>query len=158
MYLKTFEDLDCYVSISTGEGFSIQPREAMALGIPAVLTNNTAQSTICDSNLVRKVTSSIEIPAFNVGFNNYYGVCYDCKQDDVAHALRDIYDNYDHYLQQGAQARAWVKQYCYSELRPLYVSLVKPQHIILGQENKLTAHSLTTDSPELFEKYQRLLK
>ncbi len=42
-YIKVFENVDCYVSISKGEGFSIPPREAMALGIPVIATANTGQ-------------------------------------------------------------------------------------------------------------------
>jgi len=156
-YLKIFEGLDCYVSLSTGEGFSIQPREAMALGIPTLLTDNTAQTTLCKSHLTRAIPCQIEMPAFNVGFNNTYGVCYDCTEEEVVQALLDMYENYDKYLQHRKDAREWVQQYCYNRLNTLYLTLVKPQQVILGKENKLTDDALITTSPELVEKYQRLL-
>ena len=61
-YIKNMASYDCYVNISKGEGFSIGPREALALGIPCILSNNSAQKTICHSGLVRSVPSNIPAP------------------------------------------------------------------------------------------------
>ena len=47
-----FRDIDCYVLVSKAEGFSITPREALAAGIPCILSNNTAHKTICETGLV----------------------------------------------------------------------------------------------------------
>lgn len=69
-YLEFFSSLDCYVFLSKGEGFSITPREALACATPCILTNNTAQITICSSGAVRVVPSNILVPAF-----------YDCHYD-----------------------------------------------------------------------------
>jgi len=70
-YLAFFKSLDCYVFLSMGEGFSITPREALAAGKPCILTNNTAQTTICNTGTVRVVPSNIPVPAF-----------YDCHYDN----------------------------------------------------------------------------
>ncbi len=157
LYLKTFQEVDCYVSLSSGEGFSIQPREAMALGIPAIITNTTGQVTICKSNLGYAVPSLNPIPAFYPLFKNYYGNFYDCHVEDVVKALRDVYENYDHYLQQREAARLWVKQYTYDRLKPIYLGLINPKKIVLGEVNKITPDCLFTDSKELCEKFHRLL-
>ena len=157
LYFKTFKEIDCYVSLSSGEGFSIQPREAMALGIPVIVTNNTGQSTICDSKFGRTVPSLNKIPGFYPIFGSVYGSFYDCTVKDAAEALTDVYQNYDHYLQQGAAARAWVKQSSsYDQLTPLYLGLVKPKKVVLGDMNKVTPDCLFTDSEELCEKFHRL--
>lgn len=71
-YLEFFKSLDCYVFLSMGEGFSITPREALACGIPCVLTSNTAQKTICDSGTVAVVRSEILVPAI-----------FDCHYDNI---------------------------------------------------------------------------
>ena len=155
-YLKTFQDIDCYVSLSSGEGFSIQPREAMALGIPVIVTDNTGQSTICSSHLGYTVFSLSPIPAFYPEFKNQYGVFYDCETDDVVTALKEVYQNYDNYLQQGPSARAWVKQYSYEHLKTLYLELIRPKKVVLGHNNKVTPDYLLTDSKELCEKFSKL--
>jgi len=159
-YLKMFLGVDCYVSLSKGEGFSIQPREAMALGIPVIATNNTGQSTICESLLVKVVDSKIEKPCFNA-FNVWghrYGNCFECTEEDAVKALLDVYQNYELYLKNANSSREWTKYYEYKNLKRFYKTLVKPSQIILGEENVLLADRLITDSKTLYEKYQKLTK
>jgi glycosyltransferase involved in cell wall biosynthesis len=156
-YFKTLQDTDCYVNISSGEGFSIQPRQAMALGIPTITTDNTAQSTICQSALGLVVPSSHAIPAFYPDLQNCYGSFYDCTVEDVAIALRNMYDNYDHYLEQKEAARAWASKYSYKHLKSLYIGIIVPKKIILGNMNRITPDCLFVDSAPLCEKFNALL-
>ena len=154
-YLNLFQEIDCYVNVSKGEGFSIQPREAMALGIPTIVTHNTAQSTICKSNLVKAVSCpKKELAIFPWG--NYCGHFSDCTVEEVVKALKEVYEQYDTYLQKAAQARQWAMQYQYSHLKPFYQTLIRPKKIELGKENRLTPDCLITDSKALFDKYQKL--
>ncbi len=160
-YVKMFEEVDCYVSLSKGEGFSIQPREAMALGIPTVVTDNTAQHAICESRLVKRVSSDKLEPAiYEWGATGadkgiIYGHSFNCDEEEAAAALRDVYDRYDDYLKMSEAARDWVRKYEYKNLKGLYRSLVKPKNIILGKENRITEDCLITNSQELYEKYLR---
>lgn len=156
-YLSVFKSIDCYISCSKGEGFSIQPREAMALGIPVIVTDNTAQSTICKTGLVKSVSSTISEPAYLHCFRKVpYGEFTGCSVDELAAALLDVYNNYGTYLGQGAEARKWVAQYDYASMKQFYLSLVKPKKVLLGSENKVTEEYLMTDSQELYEKYLNL--
>lgn len=154
-YLETFQNIDCYVSLSKGEGFSIQPREAMALGIPVIATDNTGQSTICRSEAIQVVNSSQLAPAY-YGWGGCYGHSFNCSVDEAAGALRNLYEHYDQHLSHAAAARNWVRQYEYKNLLPLYKSLVIPKKVILGEENKITPDYLMTNSKKLFTKYQQL--
>jgi hypothetical protein len=83
---KGYEDflasLDCYVTTSKGEGFSIIPREVLALGIPCIITNNTAQSTICSSGFVRSIKSEIPEEERTTGC----GYFFNAEIDDVREA------------------------------------------------------------------------
>ena len=157
-YLQLFQTVDCYVSLSKGEGFSIQPREAMLLGIPVIATDNTGQSTICKTKLVKTIDSAFAVPAWYPDFGTPMGVWFDCQVDDVATAMLDMYNNYDSYLQKGTEARQWAAQYDFSnkKIHELYLSLVAPKEVVLGSENKLEADCLTTTSQELFQKYTNL--
>ena len=80
-YLKFFRSVDCLLSLSKGEGFSIQPREAMALGIPVIITDNTAQSTICQSGLVKVVSSLIKEPRYYFDQKISCGHQFNCDVD-----------------------------------------------------------------------------
>jgi glycosyltransferase involved in cell wall biosynthesis len=154
-YLQYFKTLDCYISPSKGEGFSIQPREAMALGIPAIVTNNTAQTTICNSGYVRVIPSNIEEPAL-YWWGEVCGEHYDCEVDDVADALLDVFHNYQDYLQKTVGAREWVHNYEFKNLKQRYLNLVKPKKIIFGESNEITNDYLMTNSKTLYDKYKKL--
>ncbi len=158
-YVKLFQSVDCYVSLSKGEGFSIQPREAMALGIPVIATDNTGQTTICKSNLVKTVTSAILEPARYFGSPIRCGDRYNCDVEEAAAAIKDVYNHYEEYLKNASQARTWAQSYDFSNntLRNLYKTLVKPQKIILGTENIIHADYLMTNSKTLYEKYQKIV-
>lgn len=162
-YLKAFQELDCLVSISKGEGFSIQPREAMALGIPVIVSDNTAQRTICRSGLAKIVKATLKEPAMRYWGTILkepiqYGYEYNCTKEDVVEALLDVYDNYDYYLARAEKLKNWVTRYDYSEIRPLYLSIVKPNEIFLSTKNRITEKALYTNSKKLYEKYRKLLK
>jgi glycosyltransferase involved in cell wall biosynthesis len=162
-YLEAFKTLDCFISISKGEGFSIQPREAMALGIPVIVSDNTAQHTICRTGFTKIVKAALKEPAMRrwgtiLKEPVQYGYEYNCRKEDVVEAFLDVYHNYDRYLAKADKSKHWVKRYDFSEMKPYYLSLVKPQEVILSTKNKITSKGLYTNSKALYDKYNRILK
>ena len=154
---QAYEDflasLDCYVTVSKGEGFSIIPREVLALGISCILANNTAQTTICNSGCVRPIVSDILEPApMRVGY------WFNTDPREIRAALRDVYEHYDYYFEQAAKGREWVKQYQAKNLAAKYRSLVAPRFVVLGDHNEINDHFIMMDSEKLFEKYKRVCK
>nr|NGX27250.1 hypothetical protein [Chlamydiota bacterium] len=152
-YLEVFKNIDCYVSPAKGEGFSIQPREAMALGIPVIATNNTGQRVICDSELVKVVSAPTEEPAILPW--GKYGQYFNCNEEELADAMHEVKENYSAYLKRGGDSREWVKQYRYENLQSFYQMLIHPTNIQLGDENKILSNCLITNSRELYKKYKK---
>lgn len=160
-YLENFKRVDCYVSISQSEGFSIQPREAMALGIPCIVSDNTAQSTICKSGLVTAVPSPHQELAYYEAFREVFGYRYNIDFPACVEALRSMYDSRknlskDELVEKSGQLRAWASYYDYSSLRPLYKTLIKPRKVILGETNTLQEDVLITNSTSLYKKYRAI--
>lgn len=157
--LSFFKSLDCYVLVSRGEGFSVTPREALALGIPCILSNNTAHKTICETNYVCAVPSDIMIPAdYGSLFNGVdCGYNFNCTVDDVRKAMREVYSNYGYYKNKALESQAWVEGYLWKNLRAKYRNLVKPSCVILGDRDILTGDYIMTQSPRLYEKYRILI-
>lgn len=154
-YIDLFKTLDCYVSPSKGEGFSIQPREAMALGIPVIATNNTGQEPICASGLIKSIKTPLkEIAIFPWG--DSYGHNFNCEVDELANALIEVYENYDVHLAQSNQAREWASSYQYENLKSQYKTLIRPKKVHLGKEDALIGEELVTTSKDLYEKYQKV--
>ncbi len=150
--------IDCYVLLSKGEGFSITPREALALGTPCILTNNTAHKVICNSGCAYPVPANIIRSSFCYITGHYLGHDFNCTIKDARKALREVYENYNNYIKQGEDGRKWVQQYLPENLTPKYLNLIKPKKVILGKENKITEEYFMTDSKVIFNKYRKLCK
>lgn len=157
-YEDFLKSLDCFVLVSKGEGFSIPPREAMALGIPCILTNNTAQQTICNSGFVKVVKSDIVKSALNGLASGTIGLNFDCDIKDVISALKDVYYNYNKHLETSVKGRGWVKQYIKQNIKHKYLNLVKPKKILLGKINQITDNYIMTNSESLYKKYLFIFK
>jgi glycosyltransferase involved in cell wall biosynthesis len=156
-YLKFMVSLDCYVLLSKGEGFSLTPREALALGIPCILSNNTAQKTICATGFVYTVPSDIKEPAYYKCFGGCCGNNFNCTLADARKALREVYRDYYNYLHKAHRARKWVKKYLYENLKELYLALVKPYKVVLAEENGIEGVVIKTNSKKLYEKYMSIM-
>lgn len=153
-YKTHMKSIDCYVLISKGEGFSITPREALALGRPCILANHTAHRTICDTGFVRAVEAKILEKHDSENYNREdVGYIFNCRLNDVRKALRDVYENYHQYLYKAYAGRKWVTQYLSDSLRARYVSMLKPKMILLGDRNEVTNDYVMTDSKVLYDKY-----
>ena len=156
-FLDFMTSLDCYVLLSKGEGFSITPREALALGIPCILANNTAQKTICDTGFVYSVPSLIFELAYKPMFGNLYiGHNFNCHIEDSIKAFHAMVNNYAYYKEKARDGKKWVEQYTKPSLRARYKNLIKPSKIVLGNRNSIEEECLTTTSYELYCKYKKL--
>ena len=150
-YDDFMDSLDCYTFISGGEGYSITPRESLALGKPCILSNNTAHKTICDSGFVTPVPANNRVPAiYEVFGNKQIGNYFKCNIEDVMTAMKDVANHYDDYLVKAQGGREWVKQSLWSSLKPTYLNLFKPINIQLAQDNYIDATSFRTSNRKLF--------
>jgi glycosyltransferase involved in cell wall biosynthesis len=151
-YDNFMNSIDCYTFVSGGEGFSITPREMLALGKPVILSNNTCHKTICDSGFVIPIAANNKVPAFYEVFNKSIGNHYKVNIDDLADVMKQVVDNYDQYLKQAEGGREWVKQYLWPNLKPQYMNLFKPKSIELGTNNHIDENTFITSNKKLFNK------
>lgn len=158
-YLNFLSHLDCYVNLSQGEGFSIQPREAMAMGIPTMVTRNTAQITIANNAPVAVVDTPIQVPAiYDWNKERAYGEWSTCSAENVAEALILMRSEYSSFLKHSEKARQWAASYDFSALKPLYKTLLCPKKVELGKENLITSEKIVTTCPYLVKKYESVKK
>lgn len=150
-YADMLSKADCYINMSSGEGFSVQPREAMALGIPVIVSNNTAHETLVESKLVEPVKSDKLIDSY-LG-----GKYYDVDPNDIGDAMEKVFTQYSDYLKDSKKRREWIKRYHPDNIKYLYYNLIKPKKIILGDENKIDGDTLITNSKDLYNKYNKIV-
>ncbi len=124
-YADFMASLDAYVFLSMGEGFSVTPREAMALGLPVILSNNTVHETICNSGLVYSVNTQKEIPAFYELFNRPYGSYFVPDQQEAQNYMRLAFEQRNLIYKDAAKRRAWAAQYDVNALKHTYIKAVK---------------------------------
>jgi glycosyltransferase involved in cell wall biosynthesis len=158
-YNQLMESIDCYVFISKGEGFSITPREAIALSKPCILSKNTAHRTICESGFAIPIESNIKIPAFYEVFGKQIGSFFDCETSLVSKTMLEVYQNYDKYQNIVANGgKEWVTQYLWNELKSRYLTIIKPSKILLGDKNYIHSNYIETTSKPLFNKIKETFK
>ncbi len=157
LYQEFLKSLDCYVLVSKGEGYSVTPREALALGTPCILSNNTAHHTICDTNYVYSVPSNRAEPAYSITHKEVCGEQFDCTVEDVQKALREVYTNYELYTFKAQEGKRWVQSYLWKNLHNRFLTRIKPKKVLLGETNNITDEYIITDSPDLYHKYSTLI-
>ncbi len=155
-YKDFLMSLDCYVLLSKGEGFSLTPREALALGKPCIISNNTAHTTIAETGFVYSVPSLLQEPAHYSGFG-HCGYNFNCTLADTRKALRDVYTNYQMYVAKAQEGRKWVERYLWKNVKAKFLNLIKPKDVRLGGENRITDEFIMTSSPMLYNKYMQLV-
>ena len=156
-YFNFMTSLDCYILISKGEGFSLTPREALALGLPCIISDNTAHHAICKTGYVYSVPAKIKASAYYNALNCCCGYNFSCSIKDARQALREVYTNYEKYVSKALQGRYWVKQYLKDNLAAQYLSLIKPAKVILGDNNSIEKDCIITNSKDLYEKYLKII-
>ncbi|MBX4187724.1 MAG: glycosyltransferase [Candidatus Doudnabacteria bacterium] len=162
-YIELLQSADCFVSASGGEGFSLIPRESIALGKPAIITNALAQTDICESGLVEVVPCNIPVPAYYPQINSvnpYVGVAFEPYVEDLVKAFRNIYDQKPVlFTSEKINARKkWMERFSYESLSPLYQSLVTPKQIEKGIENVILKDKIVIADHWLFKKYEQIFK
>jgi len=156
-YAQFLSSLNCYVLLSKGEGFSITPREALACGVPCIISNNTAHKTICDTGYVYPILSTTEESAYYPAFKKFCGKHFNCNINDVINGFKNVYDNYKLYLDKVDNAKKWLEQYEGKNLKNKYMNLVKPKKILFGNKDEVTNEYLMTSSLTLYKKYLNLV-
>ncbi|MBA3953978.1 LicD family protein [Candidatus Dependentiae bacterium] len=152
-YTAFMSSFDCYISVSKGEGYSLQGRESLALGIPVIAVDNSSQSTLCNSGFICPVAAQITIPAYYPHLKETVGSYSVCKLSHVSQAMKAVFNNYQLYLKKAQGGRKWVEHYNYKNLKNTYITLVKPKAVTLGSTNTVTADCLITNSLSLYNKY-----
>lgn len=155
-----YKSLHCYVLLSKGEGFSVTPREALAMRIPCILSNATAHRTLCNNGFLYCIDSNLKEaadygPLFRKAEGGFY---FNSDIKKVRKALRDVYTNYQKYSKKAQKGREWAAQYEWKSLKNKFLNLLKPQKILLGEQNVITDDALITNNRALYEKYEKLIE
>jgi glycosyltransferase involved in cell wall biosynthesis len=112
---KLYEALklaDCMVFPSRGEGFGIPPLEAMATGLPTIISDNTGMADYTDARYNFTIPTEKITPAqrYPIKWGNV-GNWYEPNYDELKDTMDWIYKNRDQAKLIGKQASTWVHDY-----------------------------------------------
>ena len=117
-YADWWATLNCLVFVSAGEGYSIQPRQALSMGIPVILSQNTSHLDLLGVPGIVWVESKIEekayfsgMPGANINVGNQFTV----KIEDIKKAMLEMLQNYEYYKSEAQKAIPIIKDKINSE-------------------------------------------
>jgi len=105
-------EVDCFVFPSRGEGFSLPPLEAMAVGLPVILSKGHSHMDYYDERFMYGVDCDIQIPAVYQNWESQ-GHFVRCNVDELASVLKRVYINKEEAKVKGKLAAEYVKKYNY---------------------------------------------
>lgn len=103
---------DCFVFPSRGEGFSLPPLEAMATGLPVILTNGHSHTEYYDERYMYGVPADIRIPARYSNWEDQ-GNFVRASYSSLEKVLQHVYMNPDEAYAKGKLASEMVKRFSY---------------------------------------------
>src|ERR1035437_79711 len=106
-----FRQVDCFVFPTRGEGFGFTPLEAMACGIPAMVTGWSGPADFMNEEVGWSIEHKM-VPAKDFSENVYREDCGDWAEPNVDHLIalmRHAYKNQDEVRAKGKVAAEYVK-------------------------------------------------
>ena len=103
-----YKDLDCFMFISRAEGAGMPPREAMATGLPVILTNWSGLADVSDKEYNYPIDPvSIDLQDFRKE-NSQPG--YHAKVDiqEIMYWMRYVYEHQNEAKEKGKKASKWM--------------------------------------------------
>lgn len=163
--MEIWSSFDAYAIAQRSTGYYTTPLEAMACGIPVILSDipvhrELEQHVISDNNLFF-VPHKILVPEYHFVFDyRNIGVAFDGYEEDYAFQFKYVYENRDilctKYLKE--QRKRCALQFTSNGLAILHNFIFHPKNIVESQYPRLSKDGVFFMSHRLKEKYASLYK
>ena len=156
-YALLMNSFDVYVLISKGECYSITPRQALALGKPAIISQGHAHDEMLMMNLFTSVkVAGYEPATFEAFEGQAIGLqCY-YKDSDVSHALRTTYFKFSEIVKGADKRIEYGHSFSHEKLNYFYTNLVSPKSVFLGHTDQVLKEGIAVSSRSLALKYAEI--
>ena len=119
-YVELLQQSRCMVQVSSAEGYSILPREAICLQKPCIISSNTAHLDLLHISSVIPVKQDHKlIQAIN------FGKQYLLEIENISAALQEAYYNYEYYSNEARKYNCSSIMADYRSLSNAYANLIK---------------------------------
>ena len=156
-YVRLIKSIDCFISLSMGEGFSIVPREFMYLNKPIVLSHSAAHKDIPNLNGIFHIPATISFPAYYHQIDKkYYGLQYSPYIDDVVNLWSKIHEEIKK-KKVYPELKGYAQSFSIESLAKKYEQIFNPQKITLGNTSCVEDDCLKITSKNLLNKYKEII-
>lgn len=107
---KWWEDIDCYILCSAGEGYSYTPREAILRGIPTIVSDCTAHSVLVKTKGVFGVKPTGRKAAYKHLWKRNMGEDYTFSVNSVANAMGEVNTYFGEWRNRVKLAQKYIKE------------------------------------------------
>lgn len=125
---RFFAKIDCFAFPTRGEGFGLTPLEAMATGVPAIVTNWSGPVEYMKPEIGWTLDYTM-VPARDFSEGVYKEECgnwAEPRMDDLVDKLRYAYDHQDEVRQKGVAAAKYVQEnFTWDNVMPLFWNALK---------------------------------
>lgn len=108
---RYYEEADCFVFPSRGEGFGMPPLEAMATGLPTIVADNTGMRDFANEKYNYVIHKNVKTPAerYPKAWGDV-GNWYEPDYDELKAHMWDIYTHQDEAKTKGKLASEWITE------------------------------------------------
>lgn len=125
-----YSRLDGYIYPSSGEGWSFTPREALAMGIPTILSDIPVHDELMP--YVCSIESEIYEDAYYEFLKGTCGMWKAYTVDMITNALIDFANNYTHYRIKALEAANWIAdKWQWDDILAQLKTEIEPKHLML---------------------------
>ena len=161
-YTDLVSSIDCFVSLSRGEGYSIVPREFLAAGKPVILGECLAHADILAElralgpDLGFSVDADIPVRAFypHVYGGGPFGVQFEPYRPAAISALERVFAHRHELFTKNLVdlRRRWARKFDMNALKPLYRSIIEPAFARKTTDDVLEFGGISTKDPNLLSR------
>lgn len=147
--ISLIESFDIFVNMSRGEGYSIGPREAMALGKALVLSQVGPHKDLLNVDGTFGVHAAIRIPARYPEIDNQvFGFQYGVTIDDTRYALRKAYQyiKEENDIDAAFLRKRRASEFSFSKLGLDYAATLTPDLLKFKKSSKRSAFTHMPDN------------
>lgn len=117
-----FMSADCYVAPARGEGWGLMPLQAIAAGIPTILSLSSGQNEF--AHLATRTVSCRKSQAETIGRWD------EPNLDELAQAMKDIYQDRDGFKQQAVEGASKASQFTWAKATKALIAAVPAGYLL----------------------------
>ncbi|MCL2924633.1 MAG: tetratricopeptide repeat protein, partial [Trichodesmium sp. MAG_R04] len=128
-----YSQLDAYICPSSGEGWSLTPRESMSLGIPTIISDIEVHQELLESGFYLPIISNDWQPAYYEFLKGNCGEWKAYSVQQIKSAIIQMINDYDYWYSLAETGKNWVaSKYKWESVERQLLAEIYPKHLLFS--------------------------